>query len=111
MNSRILFCAGALAALVTSGCEYDEPDAERGETRSVAVVTGDYPDRYAPYYSYENRRYYRSGRRYVYYVERRPYYVNGLPSRARYVVPDRREVRVLDTSDPYDRINSPDWPR
>jgi hypothetical protein len=112
MNPRILLLAVAGAALATSGCESDDPHEIDGETRSVAVVTTRYPDESAPYYLSDNRRYYRSGRRYVYYdTQRRPYYVTALPARARYITPAHREVRVLDTSDPYHRIDSPAWPR
>lgn len=54
---------------------------------------GDY-DEYTPYYSYEGRRYYRHGGRYVYYSDRRPSYVATLPARATYITPSRRGVKT-----------------
>ncbi len=110
MNHRILLFPLACAVLVASGCESDQLENRR-ETRSVSVVTTRTPDQYAPYYAAGQRRYYRSGRRYVYYTADRPAYVAVLPHGARYVAPDRRNVKVLTNSQPYQKIDSPDWPR
>ena len=82
------------AALLFTACEYDDEDHH---PRRVSVSTngyygGDY-DEYSPYYSYSGRRYYRTGSRYVYYTDNRPYYVTALPSSARYITPRRSHYR------------------
>jgi hypothetical protein len=77
-------------AVLLTACEYDDHDHA---VRHVSVSTdspyyGDY-DEYSPYYSYSGRRYYRTGNRYVYYQDRRPYYVTSLPTSAVYMTPSR----------------------
>lgn len=81
-------------ALLFTACEYDDEDHHH---RTVSVSSGGYYggdyDEYSPYYSYSGRRYYRTGSRYVYYTDNRPYYVTTLPSSARYITPRRSDYR------------------
>jgi hypothetical protein len=110
MKTSILLLTASLGGLLLAGCEYDEGYHHRTVTvtREGYYPSGDY-DEYSPYYSYQDRRYYRTGRRYVYYTDSRPYYVTTLPSGARYITPARRGGVVV-RSDRANR-NSPDWPR
>lgn len=90
MKKNLLLVVALCGASLLSGCVYDDGYA----VRRVSVTTGspDYYgdfDPYTPYYSYSGRRYYRSNNRYVYYADRRPYYVSTLPSRAVYINPPR----------------------
>jgi hypothetical protein len=113
-----IVCGGTLLA----GCVHDDylddvNEDEEPSIRRVRVTTvspgyyyGDF-DEYTPYYSYSGRRYYRTNNRYVYYADRRPYYVTTLPARAVYITPPRRrttETRVIEVPD---NRNSPSWPR
>lgn len=89
MKTNLLFAAVLCGATFFAGCEYDDGYA----VRRVSVTTGT-PyygnfNEYTPYYSYSGRRYYRTGNRYVYYTDRRPFYVTTLPSRAVYITPPR----------------------
>jgi hypothetical protein len=94
MKTNHLLAAVLGCATIFTGCEYDDDDYA---TRHVSVTTetpyysGDF-DEYSPYYSYSGRRYYRTGNRYVYYSERRPYYVASVPTGAVYTTPPRRTV-------------------
>ena len=82
-------------ALLFTACENDDDDYR---ARSVSVSTGgtyyggDY-DEYSPYYASSGRRYYRTGSRYVYYTDNRPYYVTALPSGADFITPRRGDYR------------------
>jgi hypothetical protein len=115
MNKNLLLISALCGATFLSGCVYDESYGSRRVTVSTGSpysYYGDY-DEYSPYYSYSGRRYYRTGSRYVYYSNRRPYYVSSLPSRSIYITPSRRVVstRVVtpvrynryERSDSYDR--------
>lgn len=122
MNTKFPFAAVLCGTILLSGCAYDDHETDdiddddnrsrRVRVSSVSTVApvdyyGDY-DEYTPYYSYSGRRYYRSNNRYVYYDQRRPYYVTTLPARSAYITPPRSTtVRVVRESN----RNSPDWPR
>src|SRR4029450_6731367 len=88
MEKKRLIAALCSATLFVE-CEYDDDDdyAVRHVSPTGAYY-GDF-DEYTPYYSYSGRRYYRTGNRYVYYQERRPYYVAAVPSGAVYINPPR----------------------
>lgn len=116
MKTPFLLLSGSFCLLLLGGCAYDDDDEYHSGrvtiTREVYYPNRDF-DEYAPYYAYSGRRYYRTGHRYVYYADRRPYYVTVLPSGARYVTPARGrydEVRVVRRYGDRER-NSPDWPR
>lgn len=104
-------------ATLFTGCAYrdtDDLDEDAYPVRRVRVSTvtpgyyyGDF-DEDTPYYSYGGRRYYRTSNRYVYYANRRPYYVTALPSRSVYITPPRHRTRVIESPD---NRHSPDWPR
>ena len=121
MKTNFTLAAILCGATLLTGCA---SDVRRGDVdeevepsvRTVRVTTvspgyyyGDF-DEYTPYYLYSGRRYYRTNNRYVYYVERRPYYVSSLPARSVYITPPRRTTvtRVIRVPD---NRNSPDWPR
>jgi len=101
MKTNLLFAAVLGGACLFAGCEYDEDDYA---TRHVSVTAetpyyyGDF-DEYTPYYSYSGRRYYRTANRYVYYSNRRPYYVTSVPTGAVYTTPPRHTTTV--THAPY----------
>ena len=99
MKKLLLLLLGSLATLFLGGCVIEE-----GYT-GVAVSRGGYAPGYyddggyvadadyydnGPYYLYGGRRYYSSGGRYLYYVDRRPTYVTSLPYGARYITPQQR---------------------
>jgi hypothetical protein len=88
MGKKLLITALCGATLLV-GCEYDDDDdyAVR-HVSTTGAYYGDF-DEYTPYYSYSGRRYYRTGNRYVYYTQRRPYYVAAVPSGAVYINPPR----------------------
>lgn len=116
MKTSLLLLTALGGLTILTGCVYDDDGYRR---RSVTVSTGGYYpageyDEYSPYYAYSGRRYYRTGGRYVYYSNSRPYYVTTVPSRARYITPVRRhrgEIRVVSRYDIDGQRNSPDWPR
>src|SRR5689334_19899447 len=96
MKKNVLFAVVLGGAVLLTGCEYDDDDEH--VVRRVSVTTdapyyGEF-DEYTPYYSYSGRRYYRTGSRYVYYADRRPYYVAALPGRAVYITPPRHTTTV-----------------
>jgi hypothetical protein len=97
MKKNLLLTAALCCAALFAGCEYDDDDYP---VRRVSVSTdtpdyyGDF-DEYTPYYSYSGRRYYRTANRYVYYSDRRPYYVTSVPTRAVYVTPPRHTATTV----------------
>ena len=87
MKTHPLLTAALCGACALSGCVYDEYGNPVPVATSVSVSAGSPAyygpyDAYTPYYSHGPRRYYRSSGRYVYYDNRRPYYVSTLPGRA-----------------------------
>ena len=104
MKNKLVLLAASCSAIFLSGCLYDDGYG----SRSVTVSTGGYSpyygdgyDKYSPYYAYSGQRYYRSGSRYVYYSNNRPFYVTRLPSGANYVTPPQH--RSPTTSEGYRR--------
>ena len=107
MKTSILCLTASFCGLLLGGCVIEDD----GYYARRVTVYGDY-DEYSPYYAYSGRRYYRTGNRYVYYTDSRPYYVTNLPYGARYITPirrDRADVVVVTRRDTL--RNSPDWPR
>jgi hypothetical protein len=96
MKTNLLFATVLGGAFLFAGCEYDEDDYA---TRHVSVTSetpyyyGDF-DEDTPYYAYSGRRYYRTANRYVYYSDRRPYYVTSVPAGAVYTTPPRHTTTV-----------------
>jgi len=116
MKTSTFLFAISFCGLLLGGCVYDDDAGYRSRTVTISREGnnpyGEY-DEYAPHYSYSGRRYFRTGGRYVYYSDRRPYYVTTLPTGARYTTPVRQqrgEVRVVNQYD-VSRRDSPDWPR
>jgi hypothetical protein len=100
MKKNLLLAAALSGAALFAGCEYDEDDHYHDHavrhvsvTSGTPVYYGDF-DEYTPYYSYSGRRYYRTADRYVYYTDRRPYYVRTVPTSSVYINPPRRVTTV-----------------
>lgn len=96
MRMKFLFAAVLCGTGLLAGCEYDDDDDYAVRRVSVSTGTpyyGDF-DEYTPYYSYSGRRYYRTADRYVYYSDRRPYYVRSVPARSVYITPPRHTTTV-----------------
>ncbi len=102
MKTSLLIPTAVCGLCLFTACEYDEEYGGRRVTTvssGASAYYGDY-DEYAPYYAYSGRRYYQRDGRYVYYDNRRPYYVSSLPSAAAYTTPRRGTASVSVSTSP-----------